>query len=375
MDSRLWPDAAELPAPPGWRRMAARTAGICGAALAAQLPAALLVGWPMVPADMAVLVGNELVDFGCVGLVVALTLHAVERAAHWPAGWRRVLLVAGLAAAVSTQFKPGTAIEFNRPEGNQRLQLSGLNTDAHGLSLHQLWFSAILAGVSAVYLMQRQGSIEAEKRRELLQAQWQLARRRVRIMRDAAGAARLDPQLLFDVLGLARAEYLRDAPSADALLDRLIDFLRGSLSGTRSAPHTLGQEVSQAMRFASIVGRADCVQLVDEVPPALRSLDMSPGLLLPLLQHWLAASTRASASAAHRLCISASVQGTDPRLLCLHLRGPAVPQGLLLSESRARLADLYGHRAGLRVAVNGSANGTPQLDLHFALPLETDHAA
>jgi hypothetical protein len=373
MADGLRPEMAALAAAPGWRRVAARTAGICGAALAAQLPAILLIGWPMAPADFARIVGNQVLDYGCVALVVALTLQAVERAAHRPARWRHALLAAGLAAASATQLKPGTSIEFNDPALEVRLQAAGLNTDVYALRLHQLWFSFILASVSAIYLMQRQGSIEAEQRLHKLDTQWQQARRRVRIMRDAAGAARLDPQVLFDCLGLARSEYLRDPPSADALLDRLIGFLRGTLSGTRSGPHTLGLEVDLALRFAAMVARPGGVQVVDAVPPGLRRLDVCPGLLLPLVQQWLAAGAPGAVAANRSLHIGASVEGADRQLLCVHLSGPVVARDSLLAESRTRLADLYGSRATVRATVGGTA--APQLDIHFQLPLETGHAA
>jgi hypothetical protein len=374
MDSTTFRDLEWLAAP-GPRRIAARTAGICGAALAAQLPAILLVGWPMIPGDIARMVGNLVVDYGCVALVVALTLHAVERAGRWPARWRHTLLVAGLVAAVATQLKPGTAVEFVDPGFAARIQATGLNPEQHAVGLSQLWFSVILASVSAIYLLQRQGSIEAEQGRERLEAQWQLARRRMRILRDATGAARLDPQVLFDCLGHARSEYLRDAPGADALLDRLIDFLRSTLSATRAGPHTLGLELALAVRFAAIVSRAAGMPIADAVPPALHRTAVSPGLLLPLVQHWLTACGPA-ATAGQPLTIGAELLGVDRRVLCLHLAGPVVATETLLTETRVRLADLYGGQASVRSAVReptGEADALPHLEIRIRLPLETAH--
>ena len=376
MVESLRPESAAPPPSPAWRSIVARTAGICGAAQAAQLPAVLLVGWPMAPTDFARIVGNFTVDYGCVALLVALTLHAVERAAPWPARWRHALLVVGLAAAAATQLKPGTSQQFNDPGFGERMQATGLNTDEHVLRLSQLWFSVILVSVSAVYLTHRQGSIEAEQRRRRLEAQWRQARRRVRIMRDAAGAARLDPQVLFDCLGLARSEYLRDPAAADALLDRLIDFLRGTLSATRSGPHTLDLEAGLARRFAAIVAPTAGVHLVDAVPPALRRLEVSPGLLLPLVQQWLAGCATAAAAAAvagRPLRIDASVEGAEAQLLCLRLSGPVVALDAMLAESRTRLADLYGSHASVHAAVDGGA-GAPCLNIRFELPLEHAHA-
>jgi len=357
---------------PAWRRIALRTVGICGAAEATLVPQLLLVGWPMAPADVASLIGNQVLDFTCVGLIISLTLHAVERLGHWPKGWRYALLAVGLAAAVVMQLNWGAPNFFHSPGMHERVERAGIAVDPEAIRLHLTWFTVILASVSALYLLQRRESIEAERRRALLEAQWQQARRRVRILRDAAGAARLEPQVLFDCMGLARREYLRDAPNADALLDRLIDFLRGSLSATRSGPHTLGLEVDQAQRFAAIPAQAGGVQLVDAVPPALRQLDVCPGLLLPLVQQWLTTCGASSAGAGSQpLYIDASIEGVTQRVLCLHLNGPAVEPEALLAESRTRLIDLYGSQATARAVL--SRTGTPLLDIRFELPLEPSH--
>jgi len=365
-------DALVLPAP-AWSSVAWRTAGICGAAVAALLPPILLVGWPMEPGDIASLAGNQVVDFLCVGLVISLTLHAVERLADRPARWRRALLAAGLCAAVATQLIWNGFGLFVNPGMHERLERAGIADEPEAIRLHLTWFTVVLTSVSALYLLQRRESLDAEQRRGLLEAQWQQARRRVRILRDAAGAARLNPQVLFDCMGLARREYLRDAPSADALLDRLIDFLRASLAATHSGPQTLGMEVDQAMRFAAILTQACGVALVDAVPPALRRLDVGPGLVLPLVQQWLATcGTSLEAAGRPPLRIGASIEAGTQRVLLLHLTGPGVAPEALLAESRVRLNDLFGSQATLRAAL--SSADSPVLDIRFELPLELSHA-
>ena len=365
-------EAVAAPEASGWRRVAWRTAGICGAAEATLLPPILLVGWPMAPADVASLVGSQVIDFVFVGLIISLTLHALERLDNWPRGWRHALLVAGLAAAVVFQLTGGAFNVFRGPGMHERLELAGIADDPEAVRLHLTWFTVILASVSALYLLQRRESIEAEQRRVLLEEQWQQARRRVRILRDAAGAARVDPQILFDCMDLARREYLRDAPSADALLDRLIDFLRGSLSATRSGPRALGSEVDHALRFAAIGAQAGGVQLVDSVPAALRQLNVCPGLLLPLVQQWLVTcGVSSSGGGGQPLYMDASIEGPTQRLLCLRLSGPAVQPDALLAESRIRLVDLYGSQAAVHAVLSGTA--TPTLDIRFELPLEPAH--
>jgi hypothetical protein len=358
---------------PAWRRVACRTASICGAAEAALVPPILLVGWPMAPADVAALIGNQVLDFAFIGLIISMTLHAVERLGHWSRRRRHALLAVGLSAAVVMQLTWGSPHFFERAGMHERMERAGIADDPETIRLHLTWFTAILAGVSALYLLQRRESIEADQRRILLEAQWQQARRRVRILRDAAGAARLDPQILFDCMGLARREYLCDAPSADALLCRLIDFLRGSLSATHSGAHTLGLEVDQALRFAAIPAQAGGVQVVDAVPPGLRELEVCPGLLLPLVQLWLATcGASPTGSDSRPLHIEASIDDVTRGMLCLRLNGPAAEPDALLAESRHRLIDLYGTRATAHAVL--SRTGTPCLDIRFELPLEPVHA-
>ncbi len=363
------------PEAPAWRRIAWRSAGICGAAVATLLPPILLVGWPMAPADVASLAGNQVLDFTGVGLVVSLTLQAMERLGHWPREGRRALLILGIAAAACMPLIGGAFGVFSSAGMHERLEHAGIADDPQAVHLHLAWFTAILASVSSLYLLQRRESAEAEQRHVMLEAQWQQARRRVRILRDTVGAARLDPQVLFDCMGLARREYLRDAPSGDALLDRLIDFLRGSLSTTRSGPHTLGHEVDQALQFAAILAPAGGASVVDAVPPALRQLEICPSLLLPLVQQWLTACEALSAAGAATpaLSIAASLEGVAPAVLRLHLNGPAVEPEALLAESRNRLTDLYGKQASVRAVP--ARSGAPLLEIRFELPLEPPHAA
>jgi hypothetical protein len=365
-------EAVSAPEAPAWRRIALRTVGICGAAEATLVPQLLLVGWQMAPADVASLIGNQVLDFTCVGLIISLTLHAVERLGHWPKGWRYALLAVGLAAAVVMQLNWGAPNFFHSPGMHERVERAGIAVDPEAIRLHLTWFTAILASVSALYLLQRRESIEAEQRHVLLEAQLQQARRRVRILRDATGAARLDPRVLFDCMGLARREYLRDAPRGDALLYRLIDFLHGSVSATRSGPHTLGAEVDQALRFAAIPAQAGGVQIVDAVPLAMRPLEVCPGLLLPLVQQWLTTCAASSAGTdGQPLCIDASIEGEAERVLCIRLNGPAVAPEALLAEPRSRLIDLYGNQASAHAVL--SETGTPQLDIRIELPLEPAH--
>lgn len=332
----------------------------------------LLVGWPIPWADLATVVANIAIDYTCVALVVAATLHMVEQRADWSRGRRRGLLVVGLALAVATQLLPDTGSVFRfDPAMALRLERAGINCELPALRLYQLWFSVILVTASAIYLTQRRDSMAAEQRCRQLEAQGLQARRHVRMMRDAAGSARLDPRVLFDCLGLARNEYLRDAARADALLDRLIDFLRDALSGTRSLPRTLGEELGQAVRFAAILELAGELRVHDEVPAALRQLEVCPGLLSPLVQQWLAACAEDGAD--RPLRIDAGLAGPDLGELWVSLSGPRVALEAGVSESRGRLADLYGARARVHAAVAGTPEA-PRLDIRFELPLGMVHA-
>ena len=65
-----------------WRRVVWRTLGIAAAGVAAQLPAIVLIAWPLAPFDALSLVAEMTCNAASVGLGVALVSSYTNNARH-----------------------------------------------------------------------------------------------------------------------------------------------------------------------------------------------------------------------------------------------------------------------------------------------------
>ena len=156
-----------------WRRVAWRTLGIAAAGMAAQLPAILLIAWPLAPFDALPMVIEMTGNTVTVGLGVALVLELYEqRSTRWPPKLIRLSVLAGALAVVALAAAAAHASIAVRLE---------LTATPLALRLHLLWINVFLATLSVMYLAQRRESIEAEARRLQHERQWTIAKRRLEI--------------------------------------------------------------------------------------------------------------------------------------------------------------------------------------------------
>ena len=97
--------------------------------------------------------------------------------------------------------------------------------------------------------------------------------------------ARVDPQLLFDMLAAVKRFYERDAQRAELMLDELAAFLRAALPRLRSARSTLEIEFDLVRSYVRLLRWcADApVELDIRQPEALATAAFPAGVLLPLL--------------------------------------------------------------------------------------------
>jgi len=211
-----------------WRRVVWRALGIASAGVAAQLPAVLLIAWPLAPRDVLSLVSEIRGNAAIVGLGVALMLELYEqRSTRWPPRLVRLTVLAGalaVAALAAAAAQASTAV---------RLELAATPL---ALRLHLLWINAFLATLSVMYLAQRRESIEAEARRLQHERQWAIARRRLEVSATRASQARLDPRVLFESLREAQALYVTAPARADAVLEQLTTYLRAALADSTVDP-------------------------------------------------------------------------------------------------------------------------------------------
>jgi hypothetical protein len=99
--------------------------------------------------------------------------------------------------------------------------------------------------------------------------------------------AQIEPHFLFNTLGVLRSLIRRDASGAVVLLDRMTDFLRAVLPGTRQTSTTLGREAEIVEAYLAIMASrlGDRLHYRVELDPASIGARVPPLLLQPLVEN------------------------------------------------------------------------------------------
>jgi LytS/YehU family sensor histidine kinase len=177
--------------------------------------------------------------------------------------------------------------------------------------------------------------------------------------------ARVDPQLLFDMLAAVKRYYEQDAARAEKLLDELTAFLRAALPRLRSVRSSLEVEfglVGCYVRMLRAAGDTE-IELQVSLPPALADAMFPAGVLLPLMTR----PRPAAAGGARRISLDAQADDEGGPLR-VRMTDAAAPDSAEFERLRASLADLYGDRARLRVLPLGAAGA----EIEMEVPRERD---
>ncbi|MCX9154800.1 histidine kinase [Niveibacterium sp. 24ML] len=171
----------------------------------------------------------------------------------------------------------------------------------------------------------------------------------------AALQAQIEPHFLFNTLANLRGLITRDPELARQLLDRLIEWLRATLTASRTASTTLGAEVDLLAAYLEIqrirMGGRLTVEI--DIDPTLRSAMLPPLLMQPLVENAIAHGLEPKPGAVRiRLCAERSGE---------HLRLSVTDDGLGFGASsssgagmgldnvHARLASHFGSAAHLSI--------------------------
>jgi signal transduction histidine kinase len=185
--------------------------------------------------------------------------------------------------------------------------------------------------------------------------------------------SQLEPHMLFNTLANLRVLITLDPPRAQAMLDRLIAFLRATLNASRVGTHPLSAEFERLDDYLALmaVRMGPRLQVAFDLPEELRALPVPPLLLQPLvensIQHGLEPQVEGG-----RIEVGALRDGN--RLLLtvrdsgVGLSPAATPRGTGFGthQVRERLAALYGPAATLELhaATGGGTLAT------ITIPLE-----
>lgn len=219
-----------------------------------------------------------------------------------------------------------------------------------------LWWNTVAGLITLAAVGGLHGRQQAATQLAKAQERGRLARQQLAAARLSAIQARVDPQLLFDMLSKVQGFYERDAPRAERLLDDLSAFLRAALPRLRSKHSTLTAELALVrayVRLLSCAGTAS-IELDIRVPPDAGPLGFPAGILLPML-----AADRATP---RRVTLEASTQDGALRV---RMNDTAMPGAAMLARLRRSLSDLYGERSKLHALGQGAS-----ARLELEVPLE-----
>ena len=248
----------------------------------------------------------------------------------WPRGWR-----GGLLAAVGTSG----GLLVGAPLGDWLTgtgQLASLRDRQVGLLI------TIAAGAVATYYFYARGRAAA------LEAGKAAAERDASQARLMLLQSQLEPHMLFNTLANLRALIGVDPAAAQAMLDRLNDYLRATLAASRATQHPLSAEFARLADYLDLMAlrMGPRLQVTLDLPDALASVPVPPLLLQPLvenaIQHGLEPRVQGGA-----LTVRAWRQGEQ---LMLEVADTGVgfdpadvrPDRFGLTQVRERVATAYG---------------------------------
>ncbi len=225
----------------------------------------------------------------------------------------------------------------------------GLVYSARTAHLYAFTSSLIMALLYFAHLRRSRGHEHATARLAAAQAAQRHARRRIVQARLQEVQARIDPQLLFEMLDTVRRLYECDAARAEQFLDELIIFLRAALPRLRTVSSSLVREVELARAFVGLHALAGAIGLgmtMDVAPDAMHAR-FPPGVLLPLLD------TTVSSNAGP--CQLTATRSSDGCRLVLTLA--AAPSDGSVARVKSLLMELYGTSGKLAVeSTTGAIN-------------------
>src|SRR5512138_1333345 len=197
-----------------------------------------------------------------------------QATARWP-GWGWMAPWAVLSAVIG-YF--GGSLLADALIGQHRTHFP-FGPDLHALSL--ILMLSLGFTISAVYFLHSRG------RMATLQALTEAAQRSAAEAQLRLLQSQLEPHMLFNTLANLRVLIGTDAERAQAMLDRLIAFLRATLAASRSGSHTLADEFARVDDYLALIAvrMGSRLQVRLDLPPELRGGAVPALLLQPLVEN------------------------------------------------------------------------------------------
>ena len=236
---------------------------------------------------------------------------------------------------------------------------------------------SVLATVVSLYIIQAQERL-ANARAQAEAAQRQAAENQLRLLQS-----QLEPHMLFNTLANLRVLIGMDPPRAQAMLDRLIAFLRATLNASRMPQHPLATEFDRVADYLALmdVRMGPRLQIRLHLPDALRTLPVPSLLLQPLVENAIKHGLEPKVQGG-RVEVSARQEG-DTLMLVVRDTGIGLAAAAAagdgchfgLAQARERLATLFGSRASLNLQDADDAEGGVRVTLRLPISITTTVAS
>ncbi len=223
--------------------------------------------------------GGTLLYVETIGLCIWLAvefgrlLMPLDQLDGWPLGWRKAVLIAGACVVgyvVGVSIVGAIRGRSNWPEllRDPARLLPDIALTVTFATAISSWFYA--RGRAAVHRAQVAAALHDATLARLVLLQSQL-----------------EPHMLFNTLANLRVLIGADPERAQAMLDRLIDFLRATLAASRVAEHPLKDEFARVEDYLALmkVRMGDRLDTVLDLPSDLAALPVPPLLLQPLVEN------------------------------------------------------------------------------------------
>ncbi len=187
--------------------------------------------------------------------------------------------------------------------------------------------------------------------------------------------AQVEPHFLFNSLANASSLIRRHPDRAARLLERLTSLLRVSLSRTRRAAGTLGDEFAVVRAYLEIqaLRMAGRMTYDVQVDPGLESVWMPPLLVQPLVENAVRHGIEPSA-AGGRIVVRAEGAGDSLRIRVtdngVGFQAETAGRAVGLAAVRERLHAIFGERG--RLVLTEMPGGGRRVDLRIPWMLKTD---
>lgn len=284
----------------------------------------------------------------CLLLVTGYACERLARRLRQPLRAAIWLLAACVAAAFANVVTAGrTTILIEQ----------GVVHSAGTALLYAFTFTLVIALLYFAHLRRSREHEQAAARLAAAQMAQRDARRRIVQARLQELQARIDPQLLFEMLDTTRRLYERDAAQGERFLDELNAFLRAALPRLRTASSSLLREVELArayVRLNALAGATGPAVTIDVAPEAMHAR-FPPGALLPLLDTAVGGDGRP-------LRLIAARAGDDCRV---SMTMDAAPSEAAVTRVQSLLSELYGTSGKLEME-----SGTVGINVIVKVPYE-----